>query len=69
MLKSKDQLSATFAWFSCERKIKFNNEKAANVFIKKLKKRGVFVEYSRIYKCPLCGKFHVTKNRIFKNPI
>ena len=52
-------------WNMCESKISYEDRGKANRALREIKKSGYLINPAfRAYKCPLCGRFHLSSNPV-----
>lgn len=66
MTTTKEQLKTTNFkdWKKCNRKKRYYTQKSAMSYIKSKKKAGVIISNNLvIYRCSICGDFHIGHSR------
>lgn len=48
---------------ACQRKKRFNSDAAAQAALKKINPLRALAKPSRVYRCPVCGGWHLTSQR------
>lgn len=48
---------------ACKRKVRYSSDAAAQAALKKINPLHALKKPTRVYKCPVCGGWHLTSQR------